>query len=79
MIDIRLPIGLMFSIVGAILAIYGFATSTDPGFYLSSAGININLFMGFFMLAFGLIMLYFAGLKRKIPKPGKKTRYSDER
>lgn len=68
MVDIRFPIGLMFSIIGLILSIYGIVTTSDTELYNRSSGININLYMGIFMLVFGLIMLYFAGRKRRINK-----------
>ncbi len=58
-LDIRWPIGLMFSVLGALLAVYGGATIHRPG--ATSAGIPINLSWGLVMLAFGLAML--AGAK----------------
>lgn len=54
-LDIRLPIGLMFSILGLLLA--GFGLLGDPGVYRRSLGININLKWGILMLAFGAFML----------------------
>lgn len=65
MVDIRLPIGMMFSIIGVILSIFGIVTTSDTELYNRSAGININLVMGIFMLVFGVIMLYFARRKKK--------------
>lgn len=64
-LDIRLPIGLMFSIIGAILAIYGAATGSDAGMYQSSLTININLWWGVVLFVFGAIMLFFALAKRR--------------
>ena len=60
MLDLRLPIGLMFSLVGGLLAIYGLATWSDPTCYKCSLGININLWWGLFLTVFGLVMWYFA-------------------
>jgi hypothetical protein len=54
--DIRLPIGLMFSILGALLLGYGVLSEKD--IYRHSLGININLIWGVVMLVFGLIMLW---------------------
>ena len=56
-LDIRLPIGLMFTIFGAILMAYGLVS--DPAAYARSLGINMNLNWGGVMLATGLILLYF--------------------
>ena len=53
--DLRLPIGLMFTLFGAILAIFG--ALSDPKIYEKSLGINVNLIWGSVMLVFGLLML----------------------
>ena len=65
MVDIRIPIGLMFTIVGIIISIFGFFTNSNAEMYQKSLGINVNLIMGILMLVFGLIMLYFARRKKK--------------
>jgi hypothetical protein len=59
-LDIRWPIGLMFSLVGAILVIYGLATGSDTQLYHRSLDININLRWGLVVLAFGAAMLAMA-------------------
>jgi hypothetical protein len=55
-LDLRLPIGLMFSIIGALLVVFGFAS--DPAIYQRSLGINVNLWWGLVLLVFGLVMLW---------------------
>ena len=65
MVDIRIPIGLMFSIVGVIITGFGFFTMSNVELYKKSLGINVNIIMGIFMLVFGLIMLFFAFRKKK--------------
>ena len=65
MVDIRIPIGLMFTIVGIIISVFGFFTKSNAEMYHKSLGINVNLVMGVLMLIFGLIMLYFASRKKK--------------
>jgi hypothetical protein len=67
-LDIRIPIGLMFSLVGLILFIYGLATHSDTEMYKRSLEININVWWGLFCLAFGLIMLGWAWLSSKAGK-----------
>jgi hypothetical protein len=64
-IDIKFPIGLMFSILGLLLTVYGLITNGDSILYNRSLGININLWSGCGMLVFGLIMLGFAWKTRK--------------
>jgi hypothetical protein len=59
-LDIRWPIGLMFSLVGALLVIYGGATMSDTQIYARSLDININLRWGLVVLAFGAFMLTLA-------------------
>ena len=67
-LDIRLPIGLMFSLLGAILAGYGLFTASDKAAHERSLGININLWWGLAMLVFGMVML-FLGRRRKYAGP----------
>jgi hypothetical protein len=57
-LDVRWPIGGMFTITGALLVIYGLVS--DPAIYQKSLGINVNLWWGLALLAFGLLMLLFA-------------------
>jgi len=57
-LEVRFPIGGMFSIVGAILVIYG--VLSDPAVYAKSLGINVNLWWGLVLLVFGAVMLGFA-------------------
>jgi len=64
-LDIRLPIGLMFSLLGAILTIYGAITASDKKALEPSLGININLWWGLFILLFGVVMLLLARLGKK--------------
>ena len=59
-LDIRWPIGLMFSLVGALLVIYGVATTSDMEIYRRSLDINVNLWWGLVLLAFGGFMLAMA-------------------
>lgn len=62
-LDIRVPMGLMFAIIGAILTVFGLVS--NPEIYKThSLGININLIWGLAILAFGLIMLLLAWLGR---------------
>lgn len=56
-LDIRLPIGLMFTLLGAILGIYGLCTASSTELYQSSLDIDINLWWGGVLFVFGLAML----------------------
>jgi len=53
-LDIRLPIGVILTIYGVVLVIYG--AVADPAIFESSAGVNIDVWWGAAMLAFGLFM-----------------------
>jgi formate hydrogenlyase subunit 3/multisubunit Na+/H+ antiporter MnhD subunit len=55
--DIRFPIGLLFVILGFILAVFGLFTMNDAELYARSLGRNINLWTGLLMLVFGGFML----------------------
>ncbi len=65
-LDIRLPIGAMFALLGAILTIFGLVGSKDV--YVKSLGININFWWGLVMLAFGAFMLVMAKRAGNRPK-----------
>jgi hypothetical protein len=56
-LDIRIPIGLMFLIIGAIVGVYGIATNGDEMYVTHSLGININLIWGIVLVLFSLTML----------------------
>jgi hypothetical protein len=59
MLDIRYPIGIMFVILGSLLAIYG--VISDPEIYrIHSFGVNINLGWGGVLLLFGVLVLAMA-------------------
>jgi hypothetical protein len=64
-LDIRLPIGLLFSIFGVLLIAYG--AIGDKSIYGRSLDVNINLWWGLIMLGFGLVMFVLGkrGTKRK--------------
>ena len=66
-LDLRLPIGLMFSIFGVILAAFGLLS--DASIYAPSLGINVNLWWGLVLLLFGAVMLGFALRSRGSPAP----------
>jgi hypothetical protein len=54
-LDIRIPIGLLFIVLGAILTIYG-PFAGQQVYDEHSLGINVNLWWGLVMLAFGIFM-----------------------
>lgn len=64
-LDIRLPIGGLFSILGMLLAGYGLATRGDAERYARSLSVNVNLWWGLVMLVFGVLMLVAAGRSRR--------------
>jgi hypothetical protein len=68
--DLRLPIGVMFSVFGLILTIFG-ATSDKAIYEQHSLGININLIWGIVLLVFGVLMLLLASRGGKKPGPPK--------
>ena len=59
-LDLRWPIGLMFSLIGALLVVYGLVTNSDEATYARSLGLNINLYWGLLLLVFGGVMLTMA-------------------
>ena len=61
-LDIRKPIGLLFSAFGALLIAFGLLS--NRAIYTRSLDINVNLWWGLVMLAFGVIMLWLGRRKR---------------
>jgi hypothetical protein len=55
-LDIRTPIGFMFTILGLIVTGYGMLS--NKAIYARSLGINVNLWWGLVLLAFGLVFLW---------------------
>jgi uncharacterized membrane protein len=64
-LDIKLPIGAMFAIIGLLLTIYGLFTASNTEMYAKSLQVNINLWIGISMLVFGVIMLLFVKRPKK--------------
>ena len=62
-IDIRLPIGLIFAVIGILMVAFGAVSGS--AIYQRSLGINVNLYWGLVLLAFGIIMALL-GRRRKI-------------
>jgi predicted histidine transporter YuiF (NhaC family) len=56
-LDIRLPIGGLFTVLGLLIGGYGIGTSSDTVHYARALGVNINLWWGLVMLVFGLLLL----------------------
>jgi hypothetical protein len=50
-LDIRLPIALLFAVLGGLLAIFG--AFSDRSIYSRSLGINVNLLWGSILFIFG--------------------------
>ncbi len=64
-LDVRVPIGGLFTALGLLLGGYGFATLGETAQYARSLSVNINLWWGLVMLAFGLLLLLGAWLGRR--------------
>ncbi len=57
MLDIRIPIGLLFTVLGVLVTAYGVITNSDAELYTKSFQYNVNLWSGLLMLVFGVVML----------------------
>ena len=79
-LDIRLPIGLMFGILGMLLAGYGLLG--DRFVYERSLGMNINLIWGTVLILFSALLLFLGSRKARpragpAPQPGARPRRGD--
>jgi hypothetical protein len=67
-LDVRTPAGVMFIMLGGLLVLYGMLG--DPSIYQRSLGVNINLYWGAVMIAFGAALLIWRRLTAPIaPEP----------
>lgn len=64
-LDLRLPIGALFTVLGVVVAGHGLATRGDAARYVPSGTVNINLWWGLVMLLFGVAMLLGARAARR--------------
>lgn len=65
-LDIRLPIGLLFTVLGAVLTVYGFFA--NRAIYARSLGYNVNLVWGAVLLVFGIILLVLSRRHHPVPQ-----------
>ena len=74
-LDLRWPIGLMFSLIGALLVIYGLISGSNTEMYARSLGINVNLYWGLLLAIFGGAMLTLAwrGAQKSKEQEGSKN------
>jgi hypothetical protein len=63
-LDIRIPLGLIFLLIGGLMSVYGFITRHSTDIYAKSMGINLNLTWGLLMFVFGATM-YLVGRRQK--------------
>ena len=70
-LDIRLPIGLMFAVIGVMLAIFG--VISDRAIYQRSLGTNINIWWGIILLAFGIAMFMLGRRGTSAARPADET------
>jgi protein-S-isoprenylcysteine O-methyltransferase Ste14 len=66
-LDIRWPIGIMFTLIGVMLVVFGFITNSNTEMYQHSLTINVNIRWGFVLLVFGAWMLMMAWRGAKNP------------
>jgi hypothetical protein len=55
--DLRIPMGMLFTLIGTILGAFGLSTRSNPDMYSKSLGIDMNLWWGIVLLAFGIVSL----------------------
>ncbi len=63
-LDIRIPLGLIFLIIGGIMSLFGLFTRGNRALYDRSLGMDVNLTWGLIMFVFGLVM-FLVGRRQK--------------
>lgn len=56
-LDLRIPLGMLFTLMGTILAAFGLSTRNHSDLYTKSLGIDVNLWWGPVLLVFGVVAL----------------------
>ena len=64
-LDVRVPVGVMFGIMGLLLAGYG--VLGDQTIYAKSLGININSIWGSVLIVFAAVLLILSSRHRSSP------------
>ena len=79
-LDLRLPLGLMFALIGLILIGYGLLTWGGSQYALS-LGLNVNLGWGAVMLLFGgtMFLLGWRARGRDLPASGRSANGAPQR
>ena len=52
-LDLRYPIGVLFVVLGLLLALFGIATAGNAAMYERAGAVNVNLWWGIVMFLFG--------------------------
>ena len=65
-LDVRVPVGLLFSAIGLALVLYGLMS--DPAIYARTLGVNLNLWWGLVLVVFGATMLLFVWKDRGVER-----------
>jgi len=65
--DIRVPVGAIFSIYGVLLIVWGFASGDLDARHMIGP-LNVNVWDGIGMLAFGVILLLLARRSPRAPR-----------
>jgi len=66
-LDIRWPIGGLFSLIGLMMFVYGMITGANAEMYKRSLGKNVNIGWGAVLIIFGVSMLIMAWRGSKQP------------
>ena len=68
-LDIRVPLGMIFLLIGGIMTVYG-AVTYGSAMYQRSMGVNLNLLWGLVMVVFGAVMFFVGRRQRWQDDPG---------
>lgn len=72
--DARISMGMLFTLIGTILAAFGLTTRDHAEIYSKSLGIDANLWWGLVLLSFGIVALTLGRRgQTKLEKENKRT------
>jgi hypothetical protein len=64
-LDVRVPIGGLFTVLGLMLSGYGLVVGSGSASLSAGSSTNVNLWWGLVMLVFGLLLLLGSFLSRR--------------
>lgn len=68
-LDLRIPMGLMFTLIGIILAAFGASNRSNVETFSRSLGLNVDLWWGIVLFVFGQVIFQLGRRQKRLALP----------